>query len=98
MIKKKINFNNAQAYVLQAYELIMFVVKKTIASSCSWDKRELPRRVFNLSTFWTADSFPFSFPFLFFFFFFYFIRTKNIYIKYACTRITKGSDLLGLVD
>ena len=51
MIKKKINFNNAEAYVLQAYELIMFVVKKTIASSCSWDKRELPRRVFNLSTF-----------------------------------------------
>ena len=35
MIKKKINFNNAEAYVLQAYELIMFVVKKTIASSCS---------------------------------------------------------------
>ena len=35
MIKKKINFNNAQAYVLKVYELIMFVVKKTIASSCS---------------------------------------------------------------
>ena len=96
--KKKINFNHAEAYVLQAYELIMFVVKRQSQVVVV----ETNVNFLVESSIWahSRQQILFLFPFLFFFFVFcfYLIRTKNIYIKYACTRITKGSDLLGLVD
>ena len=68
--KKKINFNHAQAYVLQAYELIMFVVKRQ-------SQVVLVETNVNFlveSSIWahSRQQIHFLFPFLFFFLFFVF--------------------------
>ena len=70
MIKKKINFNHAQAYVLQAYELIMFVVKRQSQVVVV----ETNVNFLVESSIWahSRQQILFLFPFLFFFLFFVF--------------------------
>ena len=71
--KKKINFNHAQAYVLQAYELIMFVLKRqsqVVVVETNVDSSSLQSEHIVDSRFF---SFFLSFSFFFFFFFTLFV-------------------------